>query len=104
MDVYLVVTGNAAPDSLVTQELVTLQVEADALSIPDELQVSVEDAAIGTRVLAGDVVLPPGVELRTDPDQLVVNVVGAPTAEDLAADSDSGDETASAAGPGDEQA
>ena len=104
VDVYLVVTGNAAPDSLVTQELVTLQVEADALSIPDELQVSVEGAAVGTRVLAGDVVLPPGVQLRTDPDQLVVNVVGAPTAEDLAADSDSGDETASAAGPTDEQA
>ncbi len=104
VDVYLVVTGNAAPDTLVTQELVTLQVEADALSIPDEFQVSVEGAAIGTRVLASEVALPPGVELRTDPEQLVVNVVGAPTAEDLAAEGDSGDEAASAAGPGDEQA
>ncbi|MGH3776828.1 MAG: 50S ribosomal protein L25/general stress protein Ctc [Pseudonocardiaceae bacterium] len=105
VDVYLVVTGNAAPDTLVTQELVTLQVEADAMSIPDEFQVSVEGAAVGTRVLAGDVVLPPGVELRTDPEYLVVNVVGAPTAEDLAAEDEPGDETASAAaGPGDEQA
>ncbi|MGQ0717465.1 MAG: 50S ribosomal protein L25/general stress protein Ctc [Pseudonocardiales bacterium] len=105
VDVYLVVTGNAAPDTLVTQELVTLQVEADAMSIPDEFQVSVEGAAIGTRVLAGDVVLPPGVQLRTDPDYLVVNVVGAPTTEDLAAEGEPGDETApAAAGPGDEQA
>ncbi|MGH3943998.1 MAG: 50S ribosomal protein L25/general stress protein Ctc [Pseudonocardiaceae bacterium] len=105
VDVYLVVTGNAAPDTLVTQELVTLQVEADAMSIPDEFQVSVEGAAIGTRVLAGDVVLPPDVVLRTDPEYLVVNVVGAPTAEDLAAEGEPGDETASAAaGPGDEQA
>ncbi|MGH3917696.1 MAG: 50S ribosomal protein L25/general stress protein Ctc [Pseudonocardiaceae bacterium] len=105
VDVYLVVTGNAAPDTLVTQELVTLQVEADAMSIPDEFQVSVEGAAIGTRVLAGDVVLPPDVVLRTDPEYLVVNVVGAPIAEDLAAEGEPGDETASAAaGPGDEQA
>ncbi|MGH3798726.1 MAG: 50S ribosomal protein L25/general stress protein Ctc [Pseudonocardiaceae bacterium] len=105
VDVYLVVTGNAAPDTLVTQELVTLQVEADALSIPDEFQVSVEGAAIGTRVLAGEVALPPGVELRTDPEQLVVNVVGAPTAEDLAAEGTAGDEAAApATGPDDEQA
>jgi large subunit ribosomal protein L25 len=105
VDVYLVVTGNPAPETLVTQELVTLQVEADALSIPEEFEVSVEGAAVGTRVLAGEVVLPPGVELRTDPEQLVVNVVAAPTAEDLAAEGGPGDETASAAaGPTDEQA
>jgi large subunit ribosomal protein L25 len=105
VDVYLVVTGNAAPDTLVTQELVTLQVEADALSIPDEFEVSVEGAAIGTRVLASEVMLPPGVELRTDPEQLVVNVVGAPTAEDLAAEGTAGDEAAAAvSGPDDEQA
>jgi large subunit ribosomal protein L25 len=105
VDVYLVVTGNAAPETLVTQELVTLQVEADALSIPEEFEVSVEGAAVGTRVLAGEVVLPPGVELRTDPEYLVVNVVAAPTAEDLAAEGAPGDETASAAaGSTDEQA
>ena len=105
VDVYLVVTGNAAPDTLVTQELVTLQVEADALSIPDEFEVSVEGATVGTRVLASEVVLPPGVELRTDPEYLVVNVVAAPTAEDLAAEGAPEEETASAAaGLADEQA
>ncbi|HSL07367.1 MAG TPA: 50S ribosomal protein L25/general stress protein Ctc [Pseudonocardiaceae bacterium] len=105
VDVYLVVTGNAAPDTLVTQELVTLQVEADALSIPDEFEVSVEGATVGTRVLASEVVLPPGVELRTDPEYLVVNVVAAPTAEDLAAEGAPEEETASAAAdPADEQA
>jgi large subunit ribosomal protein L25 len=58
-------------------------VEADALAIPDEIEVSVQDAEVGTRVLASEIALPPGVNLRTDPDQLVVNVVAAPTAEDL---------------------
>jgi large subunit ribosomal protein L25 len=83
VDVPVVVTGEAAPDTLVTQELGTLQVEADALAIPEEIEVSVEEAPEGTRVLAGEVSLPPGVQLRTDPEQLVVNVVVAPRAEDL---------------------
>ncbi|HET9257487.1 MAG TPA: 50S ribosomal protein L25/general stress protein Ctc [Pseudonocardiaceae bacterium] len=83
VDVHIVVTGNAAPGSLVTQELTSLQVEADALAIPEEIEVSVQDAGVGTRVLAADVTLPPGVELRADPEQLVINVVAAPTAEDL---------------------
>jgi large subunit ribosomal protein L25 len=83
VDIHIVVTGNAAPGTLVTQEVTNLQVEADALAIPDEIEVSVQDAEIGTRVLAADVTLPSGVELRTDPEQLIINVVAAPTAEDL---------------------
>jgi large subunit ribosomal protein L25 len=104
VDVHIVITGNAAPDTLVTQELGTLQVEADAMSIPDEIEVSVQDAEVGTRVLAGEVPLPPGVELRTDPEYLVVNIV-ASTAGNLGAEDE--EETASAAsasGSADEQA
>ncbi|HJT02976.1 MAG TPA: 50S ribosomal protein L25/general stress protein Ctc [Pseudonocardiaceae bacterium] len=82
VDVRVVVTGDAAPGTLVTQELTNLQVEADALAIPDEIQVSVQDAEVGTRVLASDITLPPGVTLRADADQLIVNVV-APSSEDL---------------------
>lgn len=102
VDVHIVITGNAAPDTLVTQELGTLQVEADAMSIPDEIEVSVQDAEVGTRVLAGEVPLPPGVELRADPEYLVVNVVAASTAEDLEAEGVAEEETAPAAS--DEQA
>ncbi|MGH3868517.1 MAG: 50S ribosomal protein L25/general stress protein Ctc [Pseudonocardiaceae bacterium] len=94
VDVHIVITGNPAPDTLVTQELGTLQVEADAMAIPDEIEISVQDAEVGTQVLAGEVPLPPGVELRTDPEYLVINIV-ASTAGDLGAES--GDETASAA-------
>ena len=105
VDVYLVVTGNAAPDTLVTQELVTLQVEADAMAIPDELEVSVEGAEAGTQILAGDVALPVGVELRTDPEYLVANVVTAPSAEDLDAEGGAAEETAfTTSTPADEQA
>jgi large subunit ribosomal protein L25 len=88
VDVHIVVTGNAAPDTLVTQELGTVQVESDAFSIPEEFEVSVEGAPAGTQVLAADIKLPAGVELRTDPEYLVVNVVAAPTASDLEAEMD----------------
>lgn len=83
VDVPIVITGQAAPETLVTQELGALQVEADALAIPEEIEASVQDAPEGTRVLAGEVPLPSGVQLRTDPEQLVINVVVAPRAEDL---------------------
>jgi len=104
VDVHIVITGNPGPDALVTQELGTLQIEADAMSIPDEIEVSVQDATVGTLVLAGEVQLPSGVELRTDPEQLVINIV-ASTAGDLGAEVEDEDETASAAsGSADEQA
>ncbi|HEY6424848.1 MAG TPA: 50S ribosomal protein L25/general stress protein Ctc [Pseudonocardiaceae bacterium] len=101
VEIHIVVTGNAAPDTLITQDLGTLQVEADALAIPDEIEISVEGAAVGTQLLAGDVALPPGVELRTDPESLVVNVVAAPTAEDLATEGAVEDETAPVSGDAD---
>jgi large subunit ribosomal protein L25 len=104
VDVSIAITGDAAPDTLVTQELGTLQVEADALAIPEEIEVSVQDAPEGTQVLAGEVPLPEGVQLRTDPEQLVVNVVVAPRAEDLEEQGAAEEETVSAARPSDEPA
>ncbi|HZS21241.1 MAG TPA: 50S ribosomal protein L25/general stress protein Ctc [Pseudonocardiaceae bacterium] len=98
VDIHIVVTGDAAPGTLVTQEVTNLQVEADALAIPEEIEVSVQDAEVGTRVLASDVTLPPGVELRTDPDQLIVNVV-APSTEEPAGEGAAEEEAAAATTP-----
>ena len=81
VDVALVVTGDAAPGSLVTQELNTLEVECDVSSIPEQIEVSVEDARIGTQIHAGDLTLPANTELRADPELLVVNVVAATEAD-----------------------
>jgi large subunit ribosomal protein L25 len=85
VDVVLSITGEAVPGTLVTQDLGMLEVEADVSSIPEQIEISVEGAEIGTRINAGDIELPVGVELRTDPDALVVNVVPAPTAEEMEA-------------------
>jgi large subunit ribosomal protein L25 len=83
VEVNVVVEGDAAPDTLVTQETNAIEIEAEAMSIPEQLTVSVEGAAPGTQFTAGQVTLPAGVNLISDPDLLVVNVVNAPTAEDL---------------------
>jgi large subunit ribosomal protein L25 len=84
VEVNVVVEGEAAPDTLITQETNAIEIEAEALSIPEQLTVSVEGAEPGTQFTAGQITLPAGVTLISDPELLVVNVVNAPTAEDLA--------------------
>ncbi len=84
VEVSVEVEGEAGPDTLVTQESTEIEIEAEALSIPEHLTVSVEGAAPGTQITAGQVPLPAGVNLISDPELLVVNVVNAPTAEELA--------------------
>ncbi|WP_445187897.1 50S ribosomal protein L25/general stress protein Ctc [Pseudonocardia sp. Cha107L01] len=81
VEVSVHVVGDAVSGALITQELDRLEVEADVSSIPDSLEVSVDGVQIGTQILAGQVPLPDGVNLRTDAEYLVVNVVASPTAE-----------------------
>lgn len=83
VEVSVVIEGEAGPDTLVTQETNAIEIEAEALSIPEQLTVSIEGAEPGTQFTAGQISLPRGVNLISDPDLLVVNVVKAPTAEDL---------------------
>jgi large subunit ribosomal protein L25 len=86
VEVNVVVEGEAVHGTLVTQDANTIEIEAEALSIPDQLTVSVEGAAVGTQFTAGQIELPSGVGLVSDPELLVVNVVAAPTAEELEAE------------------
>jgi large subunit ribosomal protein L25 len=83
VDVPVVLTGEAGPGTLVNQDLVTVQVEVEALHIPDQFEVSIEGAAAGTQIYASDVPLPRGSELVTDPEALVVAVNESPTAQDM---------------------
>ena len=83
VEVNVEIVGDAVSGTLVTQETNTILIEADALSIPQSLTVSVEGAEPGTQFTAGAIILPAGVNLVADPDSLVVNVVVAPTEEEL---------------------
>jgi large subunit ribosomal protein L25 len=83
VDIPLVVTGEAASGTLVNVELSTITVEAEALHIPEQVEISVEDATAGTQITASQLTLPQGVLLGIDPEALVVNVVVAPTAAQM---------------------
>ena len=80
-DVSVVVSGDAAPGTRVAQEATTLSVEADALNIPEQIEVSVEGVEAGTQITAGSIALPKGVTLAADADTLIVNVIVAEAAE-----------------------
>lgn len=96
VEVTVSLEGEAASGTLVTQDATAIEIEAEALSIPESLTVSIEGAEEGTQILAGEIALPQGVTLVSDPEMLVVNIVAAPTAEDLEAEG--GGETAEQAG------
>ena len=103
VEVNVIVEGEAAYGTLVTQDANTITIEADVQSIPDHLTVSVEAAEIGTQFAAGSITLPSGVTLVSDPEMLVVNVVAAPTAEDLESEG-AGEAAEEAEGEGEEAA
>ncbi|MDQ3106106.1 MAG: 50S ribosomal protein L25/general stress protein Ctc [Actinomycetota bacterium] len=86
VDIPVLVTGDALSDALVVTETAQLSVEADATALPDSVEVSVEGLGVGVQIHAGDIALPEGTVLAVDADVLVVNVVAAPTAEEVEAE------------------
>ncbi|MEJ2855180.1 MULTISPECIES: 50S ribosomal protein L25/general stress protein Ctc [unclassified Saccharothrix] len=83
VDVPIVVTGEPAAATLVTQDLTTVQIEAEALHIPEQIELSIEGVQAGTQIHASDLVLPSGAGLVTDAEALVLAVNAAPTAAEL---------------------
>jgi large subunit ribosomal protein L25 len=88
VDIQINITGEAASGTLVLTDANTLSVEVEAMSIPESLTVDIEGAEAGTQFLAGDVTLPEGATLITDPEALVVAVQVAPTAEEVEAETE----------------
>jgi large subunit ribosomal protein L25 len=79
VDVPVHVVGEAKSDALVVTEHNVISVEAEATHIPENIEVSIEDAEVGTQIFASQLVLPQGSTLLTDPETLIVNVTHAPT-------------------------
>ncbi len=75
VEVPVTYVGEPAPDTLVMQDAEVILVEAPVLSIPEEIEVSIEGAEIGTQITAGEISLPEGVKLTDDEELLVINVV-----------------------------
>lgn len=83
VEIAVLVTGDAAPGTLVTTDADLIEIEVAATDIPEEFELSVEDAEAGTQYTAADITLPAGATLVSDPELLLVNVIEAPTEEDL---------------------
>ena len=66
--------GDAAPETVVTTDNTTLQLEVEATHIPENVVVSVEGLEAGTQIKASEVALPEGATLLSDEDTLVVNI------------------------------
>ncbi|KQY38940.1 MULTISPECIES: 50S ribosomal protein L25/general stress protein Ctc [Nocardia] len=95
-DVNVVVVGDAVSGALITQELNTLSIEADAMNLPETIEVSVDGIAPGTQILAGTIALPEGVTLAGDPEALIVNVIEAPSASQMDDEGEAAAETETA--------
>jgi large subunit ribosomal protein L25 len=74
VDVPVHVLGEPFPGTVAVTEHNTLSVLAEATHIPESFEVSVEGLNEGERITAGDVTLPAGSELVTDPDTTVVTI------------------------------
>ena len=86
VEVPLVVSGEVISGSLVVTEYNTISIEAEATHLPEAVELSVEGLDAGAQIHASDLALPDGVALQLDPETLVVNIVAAPTAEQLEAE------------------
>jgi large subunit ribosomal protein L25 len=86
VEVPIVIVGEVAPDTIPNHQLNTVQIEADATKLPDSIEADVSGRSAGQNITAGDLVLPRGATLITDPDALVIGFLGAPTAEALEAE------------------
>ncbi len=107
VEIAVHVEGESAPETVVTTDLHTLELEVEATDIPESVVISVEGLEAGTQILAGQVALPKGATLVTDPETLVINVTAMVSQEaldaDLAADGE-GAEPADSAAPASDEA
>jgi len=86
VDVPVQLVGEAAKETLVVTDAATVQIEAEATDIPELIDVDIAGAEAGTLIHAGDLELPKGSTLLSDPETLIVNVTAQISAEALEAE------------------
>jgi len=98
VDIPVLLTGDAARETLVMHESTTLSVLADATKLPEHLEASIEGREAGSHVTAADVTLPAGVELAADPGLIIaVITVAQAQAVEAAGGEEAAEEPAAAA-------
>lgn len=83
VDVPVHVVGEAVRGTMTLVEHDRISLNAEALHLPDHVEASIEGLDTGSHVTAGQIQLPKGATLITDPDTVLVVITHAPTAEEL---------------------
>ena len=74
VEVPVHVVGESAPGTIHVVETQHLSLEAEATHLPDRVEVSIEGLEEGAILHAGDIALPQGSALLTDPEHVVVTI------------------------------
>jgi large subunit ribosomal protein L25 len=86
VDVPVHIVGSVVPGGLLNHEANTISVEAEATNLPTGFEVSIDGLEIGSHITAGDIELPSGSALITDPEATVLIIAEAPTEAELEAE------------------
>jgi large subunit ribosomal protein L25 len=81
IEVRLVLVGEVIRGGLLAQENTSVSLEAEATHLPTEVEIDIAELEIGTQIKASDLVLPEGSTLAGDPEQVLLIIHEAPTAE-----------------------
>ena len=102
VDVPVHVEGEPFGAAIAEQDESTVSVEVEATHIPERIVVDVEGKEAGTHITAGELELPAGATLLTDPETLVVGIAmpAAPVEEEEEGEAAEGEE---AEGEGEEE-
>jgi large subunit ribosomal protein L25 len=86
VEVPLLIVGEPVEDGMINQDRMVVAVLAEATSIPANIEVPVDGLAVGVQILLRDLVLPAGVSLAEDAENLVLSVAKARSAADIDAE------------------
>jgi len=91
VEIPVLIVGESAPGTIHLVDIQTIALEAEATHLPQHVEVSIEGIPAGSTVTAGDLTLPAGSTLITEPDTIIVTI----TAPQASA-ADAADEAAAA--------
>jgi large subunit ribosomal protein L25 len=86
IDVPITVTGEIVPGALLAESTTSVSLEAEATHLPTGIEISIEGLEIGSQITAGDLSIPAGATLITDPSQLILAINEAPTEAEIEAE------------------
>lgn len=74
IDVPLVLTGTVTAGGVLMQEHTSISVEAEATHLPTEIEIPIAGLELGSHLTAGELVLPAGSTLLTDPETVLLAI------------------------------